>query len=116
MAKADPVKRFSGPIHLYLRIQVSEQRQSELLDFLRDAVPYYEAPGGTQVRFLQSRDHPDRFMEVIEYDSPESFDQDQQRVVSDTEMPRYLERWRALLDAAAEVEPYYDLTDQIHRS
>lgn len=41
-----------GRIGLHLRIRVAPGRCDELLAFLREAIPFYERPGGIEVRML----------------------------------------------------------------
>lgn len=93
-------------IELHLRIRVSHVRRAEFDAFLREAIPFYESPGGIRVRVLEDRDDPTRLIEVVEYASRADFERDQLRVEQDPRMKGYLERWRALLDGAPVVEVY----------
>lgn len=93
-------------IELHLRGQAQPGRRSELLAFLREAIPFYEQPGGIRVRVLWDVTDADRFIEVIEYVDQETHDRDQIRVARDADMQEYLRRWRALLTAPPEVETY----------
>lgn len=97
---------------LHLRIKTPKSGD-HLFAFLKDAIPYYESPGGVRVRLLRRIEDPTRFVEVIEYDSKEAFDKDQQRVDKDPQMRSYLQTWRSLLDDDVEVESYEDVTDQL---
>ncbi|MEZ6318142.1 MAG: antibiotic biosynthesis monooxygenase [Phycisphaerales bacterium] len=93
-------------IELHLRARVAPGKRADFLAFLREAVPFYESPGGIRVRVLFDREDPDRFVEVIEYATVDIQDRDQQRVEHDPEMRSFLERWRALLDGPVTVERY----------
>lgn len=93
-------------IDLHLRIRVATARRAAFDAFLREAIPFYEAPGGIRIRLLEDRADPTRLIEVVEYDSRESYERDQRRVESDPEMKRFLERWRALLEEPPIVEVY----------
>jgi quinol monooxygenase YgiN len=84
-------------IELHLGIRVLPGCREALLDFLREAVPFYESPGGIRVRLLESAEDPDRFIEVVEYADEASYAADQARVAEDATMIAFLERWRALL-------------------
>lgn len=97
---------------LHLRIKVPNTKD-ELFSFLRDAIPYYESPGGVRVRLLRSLENPTRFVEIVEYDSREAFDNDQRRVTEDPRMRSYLQAWRSLLVGDVQVESYEDVTDQL---
>jgi hypothetical protein len=96
-------------IVLDLRIAVPVEKRSDLLAFLRKAIPFYERPGGIRVRLLQSQADPTRMIERVEYANHAIFEQDQRRVAEDPEMRRYLEEWRTLLDTPPEVEVYREV-------
>jgi len=93
-------------IELHLRGRAAAGRRSELLAFLAEAIPFYEAPGGIRVRLLWDVADQDRFIEVVEYADAAVHDRDQQRVERDPQMGEYLRRWRALLDGPPEVVTY----------
>jgi quinol monooxygenase YgiN len=93
-------------IELHLRGRAVPGRRADLVAFLREAVPFYERPGGIRVRLLWDASDPDRFVEVVEYADQDVHDRDQVRVDSDAEMQDYLRRWRALLAEPPEVETY----------
>ncbi len=40
-------------VELHLRLRVQRGRREEFLAFLREATPYYEAPGGIEIRLLE---------------------------------------------------------------
>lgn len=84
-------------IELHLRIRVRPGGRAALFAFLKEAVPYYESPGGITVRMFEDRTDPDRFIEVIAYESEDAYEVDQRRVEHDEEMKSYLARWRSLL-------------------
>jgi quinol monooxygenase YgiN len=93
-------------IDLHLRLRVAPGRRDEFFAFLREAIPFYESPGGIEIRLLQDKSDPDRFIELVLYDDEAAYDRDQQRVANDPEMKRFLQRWRALLAEPAVVEVY----------
>lgn len=93
-------------IELHLRGHSVPGRRADLVDFLAEAIPFYERPGGIRVRVLWDTADPDRFVEIIEYADQAAHDRDQLRVERDPQMRGYLERWRALLDAPPQVETY----------
>jgi len=96
---------------LHLRIRVADAEQPRLLEFLREALPFYEAPGGIRIRLLRSCDDPSRLIEAVEYRDREVHDRDQVRVETDPQMRSFLDRWRALLQGPPEVETYEEITD-----
>jgi len=101
------------PVALHLRIRARAGERQKLLEFLREAIPFYEAPGGIQIRVLQGMDDPDSFIEVVEYAGVADYERDSLRVDSDPEMKKVLDRWRALLEGKAEVTAYRDVTGEV---
>ncbi len=98
----------SGRVDLHLRIRVSRDKRAAFDAFLREAIPFYEAPGGIRVRLLEDEGDPTKLIEVVEYASETKYLADRERVTNDKTMGGYLERWRALLDGPPVVEVYYE--------
>lgn len=95
---------------LHLRIRARPGARDALLSFLREAIPFYERPGGIRVSLLEDASDPDRFVEVVEYTDVVAFEADQARVKEDPEMGARLKRWRELLQGSPEVEVYRDVS------
>ena len=93
-------------IDLHLRCRVSPGRRTEFLEFLRQAIPFYESTGGITVRLLQDVSDDHRFIESVLYADQAAFERDQRRVTDDPTMKAYLFRWRELLAEPAVVEVY----------
>ncbi len=100
---ADP---WQATVCLHLRIRVATERQAEFRMFLREAIPFYEAPGGIRVRLLLNDAEPDRFIEQIEYIDERTYQADDERTRSDPTMAQFLTRWRSLLAEPPVVEVY----------
>jgi len=100
---------------LHLRFHVQAGRREDFLGFLRDAVPFYEEPGGIRIGLLQDAADPDRFVEVVEYADEETYRRDQARVEADPAMQGYLSRWRELLVLPLEMEVLHDLGEALQR-
>ena len=83
---------------------------SHLASLLKSATPFYEAFGGVRVRLLQNVDDPTRFMQEIEYDTPEVIELNRQRFASDPRMQAYLRGWRSLFPGSIEIDVYQDVT------
>jgi hypothetical protein len=96
-------------IELHLLGKAAAGRRPDLIAFLREAIPFYESPGGIRVRMLWAMEDPDRFIEVIEYDDVETYARDQVRVKVDDQMRAYLSRWRSLLAEPPQVLTYQDV-------
>ena len=69
-------------IELHLRGRASPGRRSELVEFLREAILFYESPAGIRVRVLWDLADQDRFVEVVEYIDRATYERDQARVVA----------------------------------
>lgn len=93
-------------IELHLRGRAAPGRRDALVAFLREAIPFYEQPGGIRVRLMWDVIDPERFIEVVEYADQDTHDADQKRVAGDPEMNKYLARWRELLAGPPQVETY----------
>jgi len=84
-------------IDLHLRFRVKPGRRDDYFAFLREGIPFYEAPGGIAVRLLQDRTDDHKFIELILYDNEAVYEADQVRVANDPAMKTFLIRWRELL-------------------
>jgi len=105
----DPTNTWRPATSVHLRIRVLSDRQSDLYEFLADAIPFYESPGGIRVRLLSDSGDPKRFIELIEYIDEKTYRQDDDRVSSDLTMAQYLARWRELLAEPPVVEVYREV-------
>ena len=108
----DTIDSTGRPV-LVLSLRVPEARHADLVSFLRQAVSTYEELPGVRVRLLQSRQDPDRWMEVVEYPDRATYDADQLRVDTDPRLIGLLDRWRRLLAEPAGVETWEERTHQI---
>jgi quinol monooxygenase YgiN len=73
---------------------------------LREAIPFYEGQGGIEIRLLEDLKDDHRFVELVLYEDEAAYRRDQERVETDPEMRRFLERWRSLLAEPPTVEVY----------
>jgi len=94
---------------LQLRFTMPSADPSQLLSFVNASKPFYEMFGGTIVRLLQNVDDPGKFIQVIEYETPEAMELNRQRVASDARLQTYLQAWRAMLPGGVEVDVYKDV-------
>lgn len=108
-----PDSRSRQRVQLHLRIRTSDANRQSLLDYLREAIPVYKAPGGIDVLLLQNLHHPDQYIEVIDYAGISEYEADQLRVSSDPVLVSMLERWRGILGGPVQIETYRDITDEI---
>lgn len=92
---------FEPAVVLVLDGRVPVGGQMALEEFLAEAVPYYQEPGGIHVQLHWERDDVCCFREIIEYESVQGFEADDERTRSDPRMREYLARWRRLVDGDA---------------
>jgi len=81
-------------------------RRREFIALLREAIPFYESPGGIKVRLLEHEQDDHRFIELVMYDDESVYRRDQERVANDPMMKAYLTRWRERLAEPPAVEVY----------
>lgn len=93
-------------IDLHLRLRVKPGMRDAFLAFLREATPFYESPGGIEIRLLQDLHDDHRFIELVLYADEAAYQRDQERVAHDPTMKAYLARWRELLAEPPVVETY----------
>lgn len=104
------------PVVLMLHITTPPGGRDHLIDFLRQALPYYQEPGGIRVRLLSSIDQPEEYIEMIEYQTREGYLCDQQRVTQDVKMKGYLNQWYTLLEGRVIAKPYFDLSATLFKA
>jgi hypothetical protein len=54
-------------------------------------------------------DDPGKFIQVIEYEAPESMEINRQRIASDMRLQTYLQAWRAMLPGGVEIDVFKDV-------
>jgi hypothetical protein len=94
---------------LHLRFTLPSADPAQLLALVNASKPFYEMLGGKSVRLLQNVDDPGKFIQVIEYETPEEMEVNRQRVASDPRMQAYLQGWRALMPGGAEIDVFKDV-------
>lgn len=99
---------------VYLHLRINVQDRTRLIEFLRQAVPLYEKPGGIRIRLLQNFEKPNSFLEVVEYRDRPSYEQDQRRVKFDPEFKSCLQAWHRVLAGPPTAESYLDVTEELH--
>lgn len=102
----------NGKIELHLRVRVKPENRAAFEEFLREAIPVYERPGGIRVRVVQALHDHTELIEIVEYADRRTYEEDQQRVENDAEQTALLARWRQLLDGPPKVEFWGDASAQ----
>jgi len=94
---------------LHLKFTLPRADTEQLLSMMRAAVPFYQLFGNARFRLLRNADDPTKFIQVIEYETPESFELNRQSMASDARFQTYLQMWRAMLPGALEVDVYQEV-------
>jgi len=94
---------------LQLRFTLPTAEPSQLVAMIKAAAPFYQMFGNAEVRLLQNVDDPARFVQEIEYDADEEWEQNRQRIASDARMQAYLQTWRAMFPGALEIDVYQEV-------
>jgi len=96
----------SQGIELHLRIRLAPDQREPFFAFLREAIPFYESPGGIRIELLANSADDHRFIEVVHYATERAYELDQKRVSDDPTMKQFLARWRSFLAEPPIVETY----------
>ena len=94
---------------LHFRFTMPLADPSQILSFVNASKPFYEMLGGTEVRLLQNVDDPGKFIQVIEYETPELMEMNCSRIAGDMRLQTYLQAWRAMLPGGVEIDVFRDV-------
>ncbi|HUZ32505.1 MAG TPA: hypothetical protein VMV19_10460 [Xanthobacteraceae bacterium] len=94
---------------LHLRFTMSGADPEQLSAMMRASAPFYQAFGNASLTLLRNADDPAKFVQVIEYEAPESFELNRQSIASDMRFQTYLTAWRAMLPGVLEVDVYVEV-------
>jgi heme-degrading monooxygenase HmoA len=81
----------------------------QLSAMMRAAAPFYQMMfGNAAFKLLRNADDPAKFIQVIEYDTPESFETNRKSIASDMRFQAYVQAWRAMLPGGLEIDVYVE--------
>src|SRR5262245_29454916 len=78
----------------------------QLIAMMKSTAPLYQMFGDARVRLLQNVDDPSRFVQEIDYETPETMEANRQQIASDPRVQAYLQAWRAMFPGAIEIDVY----------
>src|SRR3978361_63778 len=78
----------------------------QMVAMIKSAAPLYQMFGDAEVRLLQNVDDPNRFLQEIEYDAPQSLEMNRQQIASDPRVQTYLTAWRSMLPGVIDIDVY----------
>jgi hypothetical protein len=94
---------------LFLRFTFPGADSDQLASLMRAAAPFYQMFGNAQFRLLRNADDPAKFIQLIEYDTPQSFELNRQSIASDMRFQAYFAAWRTMLPGALEIDVYEEV-------
>jgi hypothetical protein len=94
---------------LQLRFTLPGADAGQLVALMRASAPFYQAFGNAELRLLRNADDPTKYVQVIEYEAPESFELNRQSIASDMRFQTYLQAWRAMLPGGVEIDVYQEV-------
>ena len=94
---------------LHLRFTLASADPSQLLALVNASKPFYEMLGGTEVRLIQNVDDPGKFIQTIEYETPEEMEVNRARIAGDMRMQGLLAAWRTMLPGGVEIDVFKDV-------
>jgi len=94
---------------LHLKFTLPGADTEQLSSMMRAAVPFFRMFGNAHFRLLQNADDPTRFIQVIEYETPEAFELNRQSLASDARFQTYVQMWRTMLPGALEVDVFQEI-------
>jgi hypothetical protein len=95
---------------LQFRFNLPSADGAQVLALMNSAAPFYEWFGVAGVRLLQNVDDPTRFVQLIEYETPEAIEFNRQRIASDPRIQAYLQTWRTFVQGAVDVDVFQEVT------
>jgi len=78
----------------------------EMLAMMKSTAPFFQMFGNAKVRLLRNADDPKRFIQEIDYETPEALETNRQKIASDPSVQAYLMTWRTMFPGSVEVDVY----------
>ena len=99
---------------LHIKIKTPSADVTALLTtMMKNALPLYKTFGDARVRLLRNADNQTQFLQVIEYETDQTFELNRQKLASEPMIHNYLQAWRTLFPGAIEVDVYEDITEDV---
>lgn len=78
----------------------------EMLAMMKSTAPFFQMFGNAKVRLLRNADDPKRFIQEIDYETPEALETNRQKIASDPSVQAYLMTWRTMFPGSVEIDVY----------
>lgn len=105
MANEEPKVRRT----LHLKFTMPGADTEQLAAMMRASAPFYQFFGDAHFRLLRNADDAAKFIQVIEYETPETFESNRQSIALDMRIQSFLNVWRAMLPGALEIDVYLEV-------
>ena len=100
---ASEEKKIRRTLHFKFTIAGASE---QVIAMIKSSAPLYQMFTDAKVRLLQNVDDPGRFLQEIEYETPESLESNRQQIASDPRVQAYLTGWKSMFPGAIEIEVY----------
>jgi hypothetical protein len=94
---------------LHVRFTLPGADPQQLHGMMQAVAPFYQAFGGMRMTLLHNADDPARFVQVIEYETPASFEVNRQQIAGDPRVQAYLQTMRTFVPGGVEVDVYREI-------
>ena len=94
---------------LHLRFTFPGADSEQLAALMRASAPFFQLFGNATFKLLRNADDPGKFIQVIEYETPATFEINRQSIASDVRFQAYFAAWRAMLPGALEIDVYEEV-------
>ena len=80
----------------------------QVIPMIKSAASFYQMFGDARVRLLQNVDDPSKFIQVVDYELPESMEMNRQAIASDPKFQVMLQGWRTLFPGGVEIDVFQE--------
>jgi hypothetical protein len=82
---------------------------AQFVAFIKATEPYYELFGGKQVRLLQNVDQPAQFIQIVDYEVHETFENSRQQIAGDPRLQAFIQAWRQMFPGNIEIDIFREI-------
>jgi len=94
---------------LQLKFTLPTADPSQFVALIKATEPYYELFGGKQVRLLQNVDYPAQFVQIIDYEIPQSLEISRHQIAGDPRLQAFLQAWRTMFPGTVEFDIFHEV-------
>ncbi len=94
---------------LHFKFTLPNADAAQIAGWIKATAPFYQMFGDMRMRLLQNVDDSAKFTHEIEYDAPENFELNRQKIAGDLRVQTYLQALKAAFPGAVEVDVYREV-------